>query len=264
MYGINLVIKDIHMTIIAFANQKGGVGKTTSAVNIAANLGVLGKKTLIVDCDPQGNASSAVGAKSSDVTLYDVMLSGAPAEDAIQTTAFKNLDVLPSDMNLAAADIALSEETKRESKIKAAIEPIRDRYDYVILDCPPSLSLITLNALTASDFVTVPMQCEYFALEGLSQLIFTIKQVRRLYNPELDLLGVILTMYDGRLNLTLQVMEEVKKHFPGKVFKNPIPRNVRLSEAPSHSKPIYYYDKYSRGALTYMEVAKELVERVED
>lgn len=251
------------MNIIAFANQKGGVGKTTSAVNIAADLGVLGKKTLIVDCDPQGNASSAVGAKSSDITLYDVMMSGVPAEDAVQPTAFKNLDVLPSDMNLAATDIALADETKRERKLKTALEAIKDKYDYVILDCPPSLSLITLNALTASDWVAVPMQCEYFALEGLSQLIFTIKQVRRLYNPDLDLIGVILTMYDGRLNLTLQVMEEVKKHFPGKIFKNSIPRNVRLSEAPSHSKPIYYYDKFSRGALNYMEVARELVNRVE-
>lgn len=252
------------MYIIAFANQKGGVGKTTSAVNIAADLGYLGKKTLLIDCDPQGNASSAVGAKSSDTTLYDVMLSGTKAEDAIQTTKFKNLDVLPSDMNLAAADIALADETKREYKLKTALDPIKDKYDYIILDCPPSLSLITVNALTASDQVVVPMQCEYFALEGLSQLIFTIKQVRRLYNPELDLLGVVLTMYDGRLNLTVQVMEEVKKHFPGKLFKNAIPRNVRLSEAPSHSKPINYYDKFSRGALNYLEVTKELIERTDN
>lgn len=251
------------MKIIAFANQKGGVGKTTSAVNIAADLGYLGKKTLLVDCDAQGNASSAVGARQTDVTLYDVMLSGASASDAIQQTKFKNLDILPSDMNLAAADIALADVAKRETKLKSALDAIKDEYDYIILDCPPSLSLITLNALTASDYVTVPMQCEYFALEGLSQLIFTIKQVRRLYNPSLDLLGVILTMYDGRLNLTVQVMEEVKKHFPGKVFKNSIPRNVRLSEAPSHSKPIIYYDKFSRGALNYMEVTKELLERAD-
>ena len=251
------------MKIIAFANQKGGVGKTTSAVNIAADLGVLGKKTLLVDCDPQGNASSAVGAKKADTTLYDVMLSGAEAKEAIQETKFKNLWVLPSDMNLAAADIALSGENKREFKLKDALTGIKDEFDYIILDCPPSLSLITLNSLTAADYVVVPMQCEYFALEGLSQLVFTIKQVRRLYNPSLDLLGVILTMYDGRLNLTVQVMEEIKKHFPDKVFKNSIPRNVRLSEAPSHSKPIYYYDKFSRGALNYMEVARELNERVE-
>lgn len=249
--------------IIAFANQKGGVGKTTSAVNIAADLGVLGKKTLLIDCDPQGNASSGVGAENSSATVCDVLLNGADIKTAIVTTKFKNLDVLPSDMNLAVADMALADEEKRETKLKNAINTIKDNYDYIILDCPPSLSLITLNALTASDYVVVPMQCEYFALEGLSQLIFTIKQVRRLYNPSLDLLGVILTMYDGRLNLTVQVMEEVKKHFPGKIFKNSIPRNVRLSEAPSHSKPINYYDKFSRGALNYMEVTKELVERAE-
>ncbi|MBE6700919.1 MAG: ParA family protein [Ruminococcaceae bacterium] len=250
-------------TIIAFANQKGGVGKTTSAVNIAADLGCLGKKTLLVDCDPQGNASSGVGAENSEITLYDMLFSGLEAKKVIQKTKFKNLDVIPSDMNLAAADIALADEKNRESKLKVAFDSIKEEYDYIILDCPPSLSLITLNALTASNYVVVPMQCEYFALEGLSQLVFTIKQVRRLYNPNLDLLGVILTMYDGRLNLTVQVMEEVKKHFPGKVFRNSIPRNVRLSEAPSHSKPINYYDKFSRGALNYMEVARELIERAE-
>lgn len=249
------------MYTIAFANQKGGVGKTTSAVNIAADLGCLGKKTLLVDCDPQGNASSATGAVNKGKSLYDVLLSGVSIKEAIQTTKFKNLDVVPSDMNMAAVDLALAEETKRESKLKNALEEVKDIYDYVILDCPPSLSLITINALTASDYVVVPMQCEYFALEGLSQLVFTIKQVRRLYNPNLDLLGVILTMFDGRLNLTIQVMEEIKKHFPDKLFKNPIPRNVRLSEAPSHSKPIQYYDKYSRGALNYMETARELIER---
>lgn len=250
-------------TIIAFANQKGGVGKTTSAVNIAADLGCLDKKTLLIDCDAQGNASSAVGAENHTPSLCDVLLNDADVNSAIFATKFKNLDVLPSDMNLAVADMALADEQKREGKLKNILTPLTERYDYIILDCPPSLSLITLNALTASDFVVVPMQCEYFALEGLSQLIFTIKQVRRLYNPSLDLLGVILTMYDGRLNLTIQVMEEVKKHFPGKVFKNSIPRNVRLSEAPSHSKPINYYDKFSRGALNYMEVTKELINRVE-
>lgn len=249
--------------IIAFANQKGGVGKTTSAVNIAADLGHLGKKTLLVDCDPQGNASSAVGTENSSPALSDVLLNGVDVKSAIVTTKFKNLDVIASDMNLAVADIALADEEKRETKLKKALDLLRDNYDYIILDCPPSLSLITLNALTTSDYVVVPMQCEYFALEGLSQLIFTIKQVRRLYNPSLDLLGVVLTMYDGRLNLTLQVMEEVKKHFPGKVFRNSIPRNVRLSEAPSHSKPINYYDKFSRGALNYMEVTKELIQRAE-
>ncbi len=249
------------MKITAFANQKGGVGKTTSAVNIAADLGVLGKKTLLVDCDPQGNASTAVGAEDSDSTAYDVLLADANPRDAIQHTKFKNLDILPSDMNLAAADIALADQGKREYKLRDALKKLTE-YDHIIIDCPPSLSLITLNALTAADYIVVPMQCEYFALEGLSQLIFTIKQVRRLYNPDLELLGVLLTMYDGRLNLTIQVMEEIKKHFPGKLFKNSIPRNVRLSEAPSHGKPIYYYDKFSRGALNYMEVAKEFEKRI--
>ena len=249
--------------IIAFANQKGGVGKTTSAVNIASDLGYLGKKTLLVDCDAQGNASSAVGEENSSPSLSDVLLNGVDVKNAIKATKFKNLDVLTSDMSLAVADIALADEEKRETKLKKALDSVRDDYDYIVLDCPPSLSLITLNALTASDYVVVPMQCEYFALEGLSQLIFTIKQVRRLYNPSLDLLGVVLTMYDGRLNLTIQVMEEIKKHFPGKIFRNSIPRNVRLSEAPSHSKPINYYDKFSKGALNYMEVTKELINRCE-
>ncbi len=252
------------MKIISFANQKGGVGKTTSAVNIAAATGMLGKKTLLIDCDAQGNASSAVGVEKFNTTLYDVMLSGENITNAIQKTKFKNLDVLPSDMNLAAADIALAELPDRQYILKKALEAINDKYDYAILDCPPSLSLITINALSASDFVTVPMQCEYFALEGLSQLVFTIKQVRRLYNSSLDLLGILFTMFDGRLNLSIQVVEEIKKHFPDKVFRNSIPRNVRLSEAPSHSKPIFYYDKFSRGALNYMEVAKEFIQRIDN
>ena len=248
--------------IIAFANQKGGVGKTTSAVNIAADLGHLGYNTLLIDCDPQGNASSAVGATTGKTDTFDVLVNGEDAKSAIQKTKFKNLSVIPSDMNLAAADIELSKKEKRETLLRDSLLPIKEDFDYIILDCPPSLSLITINALSASDLLVVPMQCEYFALEGLSQLIFTVKQIKRMYNPHLELLGIILTMFDGRLNLSLQVMEEIRRHFPDKIFTHSIPRAVRLSEAPSHSKPILYYDKYSKGSLAYLEVSRELAERV--
>ncbi len=247
--------------IIAFANQKGGVGKTTSAVNIAADIGHLGFSTLLIDCDPQGNASSAVGGDVDKTNTFDILVNGEDPRKSIQKTKFKNLSVIPSDMNLAAADIELSGKEKRESVLREALDTVRADYDYIILDCPPSLSLITINALSASDSVVVPMQCEYFALEGLSQLIFTLKQVKRLYNPSLELLGIILTMFDGRLNLSLQVMEEIRRHFPDKIFAHAIPRAVRLSEAPSHAKPILYYDKYSKGSLCYLEVAKELLKR---
>lgn len=248
--------------IIAFANQKGGVGKTTSAVNIAADIGHLGYSTLIIDCDPQGNASSAVGAATGKADTFDILVNGIDPTSAVQKTKFKNLSVIPSDMNLAAADIELSGRDKREIIFREKFSLIREKFDYIFLDCPPSLSLITINALSASDAVIVPMQCEYFALEGLSQLIFSFKQIKRLYNPNLELLGIILTMFDGRLNLSLQVMEEIKKHFPNKIFSHSIPRAVRLSEAPSHSKPILYYDKYSKGALAYMEVSKEILTRL--
>ena len=249
--------------IIAFANQKGGVGKTTSSVNIAADLGHLGYSTLLIDCDPQGNASSAVGAVNDKADTFDILINGESPENAVQKTKFKNLSVIPSDMNLAAADLQLSDREKRETILKDALSPLKEKFDFIILDCPPSLSLITINALSACDSVVVPMQCEYFALEGLSQLIFSLKQVKRLYNPKIELLGIILTMFDGRLNLSLQVMEELKKYFPDKIFSHSIPRAVRLSEAPSHSKPILYYDKYSKGSLSYLEVTKELVKRCE-
>lgn len=247
--------------IIAFANQKGGVGKTTSAVNIAADLGHLGYSTLLIDCDPQGNASSAVGAVNDKSDTFDILINGENPENAVQKTKFKNLSVIPSDMNLAAADLELSNKEKRETILREALFPLKEKFDFIVLDCPPSLSLLTINALSACDSVVVPMQCEYFALEGLSQLIFSLKQVKRLYNPSIDLLGIILTMFDGRLNLSLQVMEELKKYFPDKIFTHSIPRAVRLSEAPSHSKPILYYDKYSKGSLSYLEVTKELVKR---
>ncbi|MCQ2770253.1 MAG: AAA family ATPase [Clostridia bacterium] len=247
---------------LVFANQKGGVGKTTSAVNIAAALGLLGKKTIIIDFDPQGNASSGVGVTKPSKTIYEVVIGNAKASDAIITTKYKNLDIIPANMNLAAADFELADMEHRESKLKDALNTIANRYDYAILDCPPSLGLLTVNALTAGDGVIVPMQCEYFSLEGLSQIIMTVKQVKKLYNPNLTLTGILITMYNGRLNLSVSVLDEIKKYYADKLFKTAIQRNVRVSEAPSYGMPIQYYDKYSKGGIQYAEVAKEIVERI--
>ena len=249
--------------IIALINQKGGVGKTTSAVNIAASLGYIGKKTLLCDIDPQGNATSGVGInkKAQKFSVYDVLTGEADVSDAIAHTKYKCLDILPSNINLVGAEIELAERENRECILRKALWQIYDKYDFIVIDCPPSLGMLTLNALAAAEKIIVPMQCEYYALEGLSQLVFTVKQVKRLYNPTLELDGVILTMYDGRLNLSIQVMEEIKKHFPDKVYKNAVPRNVRLSEAPSHGMPIVYYDKYSKGSLAYLEIAREIAEK---
>lgn len=247
--------------ILALINQKGGVGKTTSAVNISAALGFLGKKTLLCDIDPQGNATSGVGINKKDAkhSVYDVLCGTVGVSDAAVKTKFKNLDVIPSNINLVGAEIELAERENRECILRKSLWQIYDDYDYIVIDCPPSLGMLTLNALAAAERIIVPMQCEYYALEGLSQLVYTIKQVKKLYNPSLTLDGVILTMYDGRLNLSIQVMEEIKKYFPDKVYKNAVPRNVRLSEAPSHGMPIIYYDKYSKGSLAYIEIAKEVM-----
>lgn len=246
--------------VYAFANQKGGVGKTTSAVNIAAAIGSLGKKTLLVDMDPQGNATSGVGVskKSVSKSAYDVIVNGVPAKNVIKKTKFKKLDILPATIALAGAELELVDKEKREFFLRDALAEVKDDYDFVFIDCPPSLGLLTINSLCAGDGVIVPMQCEYFALEGLSQLTVTIAQVKRLYNPVLELSGVIITMFDGRLNLSLQVLEQIKKHFKGKIFRVPVPRNVRLSEAPSYGMPAIYYDKYSRGAMAYTDIAKEI------
>lgn len=244
--------------ILAFANQKGGVGKTTSAVNIAASLGILGKKTLLCDLDPQGNASSGAGVeKRRDSSAYELIMGENPYE-CIVHTEYDKLDVIPANISLAGAELELVEEKDRQYRLKNALNMLRNDYDYIIIDCPPSLGLLTINALSAADGVIVPMQCEYFALEGLSQLTVTISQIKKLYNPRLELSGVIITMFDGRLNLTIQVLEEIKKHFPDKLFKTPVPRNVRLSEAPSFGMPAYYFDKHSKGAAAYLEIAKEL------
>lgn len=226
--------------VIAFTNQKGGVGKTTSAINIASALGIMGKKVLLIDSDPQGNASSGVGVRKSQLSAstYDVLIGRCPASAAIQQTEFENLDVMPSTMSLAGAEFELADVEKRESRLKTALEEVSDEYDIIIIDCPPSLGMLTINALVASDGTILPMQCEYFSLEGLSQMMMTIKQVKKLYNPKLTLTGILITMYNGRLNLTLQVIDELKKYYANKLFKTTITRNVRLSEAPSYGKPI--------------------------
>ena len=226
--------------IIAVVNQKGGVGKTTSAVNLAAAVGQRGKSVLLVDIDPQGNATSGMGLNKRELakSSYDVIINGTPAKEVIKHTEFDGVDVLPANMNLAGAELELVDSSKRESNLKNALLLVKGEYDFIFMDCPPSLGLITLNALCAADTVLVPIQCEYYALEGLSQLISTVRQVKRLYNPMLEIEGVLLTMYDGRLNLTQQVVDELKRFFPKKVYSTPIPRNVKLSEAPSYGQPV--------------------------
>ena len=250
--------------IIAFANQKGGVGKTTSAVNVAAALGKLGKKALLVDMDPQGNATSGVGIskKQIKVSTYELLIGTATAEDAIIQTKFKNLSIIPSNIALVGAEVDLLDVEKREQRAKTALTPLKDLYDYILIDCPPALSMLTINAFVAADGLIIPMQCEYFALEGLSQLTGTVKKVRQLYNPDLQMTGILLTMYNGRLNLTAGVVREIKKYYADKLFKQPISRGVKLSEAPSYGEPICYHDPYGKGSLEYAAVAKELMLRI--
>lgn len=246
--------------IIAVANQKGGVGKTTTSVNLSAAFGLKGKKTLLVDADPQGNSSSGVGIdrRSRKSTIYEMLIGGKTAEEVIVKTDFENLSLLPSSMNLAGAEVELVDLPHRESRLKNALAPVRETYDYILIDCPPSLGIITTNALTAADTLLVPIQCEYYALEGLTQLMNTVRRIKRQYNSRLGIEGVLLTMYDGRLNLTQQVVEEVKKYFPRRVFGTVIPRAVRLSEAPSYGKPIQYFDRMSKGTRCYNELADEI------
>lgn len=247
--------------MIALANQKGGVGKTTSSVNLSSSLAFLGKKVLLVDIDPQGNASSGVGVNKGEIEhcIYDVLVDDVAIQDVLQKTDLDNLNVIPATIQLAGAEVELVPAISREIRLKKAIDSIRDDYDYVIIDCPPSLGLLTLNALTAADSVLIPVQCEYYALEGLSQLLNTIRIVQKHLNEDLQIEGVLLTMLDARTNLGIQVIEEVKKYFQNKVFNTIIPRNVRLSEAPSHGKPILLYDAKSKGAEVYLELAKEVV-----
>ena len=246
--------------VISVANQKGGVGKTTTTVNLSTLLAKKGKKVLLIDTDPQGNATSGLGVdKDVELSVYDILVGDTTFEETVQETAIKNLKVCPSNISLAGAEVELVSMMSREQRLKAKLDLVKDQYDYILIDCPPSLGLITLNAFTASDSVLIPVQCEYYALEGLGQLLNTINLVKKHLNKDIEIEGALLTMYDARTNLSNQVVKEVKKYFNDKVYKTVIPRNVRLSEAPSYGMPITEYDPRSKGAKAYEKFAKELL-----
>ncbi len=251
--------------VISIANQKGGVGKTTTAINISAILAKKGKRVLLIDTDPQGNATSGLGIeKEFEFSVYDVIIGDIKLEEAVQETEIKNLKICPSNINLAGAEVELVSMISREYRLKEKIDESKDNYDYIIIDCPPSLGLTTLNAFTSSDSVLIPVQCEYYALEGLGQLINTIELVKKHLNKELEIEGAVLTMFDARTNLANQVVKEVKNYFGDKVYKTVIPRNVRLSEAPSYGMPITIYDSRSKGAKCYDKLVKEILKKNED
>lgn len=249
--------------IISVANQKGGVGKTTSAINLAASLAALEHPTLIIDIDPQSNSTSGIGIdpKSVDKSIYEVMVGGTTANDAIRSTEMPHLDIIPSHINLVGAEIEMVDRTRREKILSDAVGELRDKYDFIIIDCPPSLGLLTINSLTASDSVLIPVQCEYFALEGLGQLLNTIKIVLQHLNKDLEIEGVLMTMYDSRTRLSNQVADEVRRYFGEKVFESVISRNIRLAEAPSFGKPVILYDAASVGSKNYLSLAREIITR---
>ena len=251
--------------IVSFSNQKGGVGKTTSCVNIAAQIANKGKKVLLIDLDPQGNATSGLGLSKSKIkkTIYDVIIGRCEIEEAVFKTRFKNLSIIPATIDLAGAELELYDLDDAEIFTdKIPVDSIKDDFDYIFIDCPPSLGMLTVKALSTSDGVVIPMQCEFYSLEGMSQLLNTVKKIRQLYNPTLQIVGILLTMYNGRLTLTNQVVSELRKYYQDLLFKVPISRTVRLSEAPSYGAPICYHDPYGKGALEYAAVAKELMLRI--
>ena len=247
---------------IAVANQKGGVGKTTTSVNLSSCLASLGKKVLLIDTDPQGNASSGIGLQKEEIedSVYDVIINKLPMKDTVKETEYRNLFICPSNIDLAGAEIELVSAEHREYLLHDAVSEVKDDYDYIIIDCPPSLGLLTLNSFVCADSIIIPIQCEYYALEGLSQLTNTVRTIKKAFNPSLSVEGVLLTMYDTRTNLSAQVANEVKKYYGEKLYKTVIPRNVRLSEAPSYGQPINVYDKHSKGCSCYMNLAQEVIE----
>lgn len=247
--------------VIAIANQKGGVGKTTTSINLSASLAVKGKKVLVIDTDPQGNTTSGFGVDKNELenTIYELMLGDCSIQDCILKDVIKNVSIIPSNVNLSAAEIELIGVDKKEFILKGEVDWVKDKYDFIIIDCPPSLNTLTINALTTADSVLVPIQCEYYALEGLSQLIHTVNLVKERLNPELDMEGVVFTMYDSRTNLSMQVVENVKEHLNQNIYKTMIPRNIRLAEAPSYGMPIHMYDPKSAGAESYMSLADEVI-----
>ena len=250
--------------ILAFANQKGGVGKSTSAINIAAAFSLTGKRVLIADCDPQGNTTSGVGINKKNIraSVYDVLISRVEPGAAILPTGFDNLFIMPSNIKLAGAEFELVDAENREKRLKTALDAVKDRFDIIVVDCPPSLGLLTVNALVAADGIIVPMLCEYFSLEGLTQLLMTVKEIKRRYNPSLELTGILITMYNGRLNLSQEVAAELKKYYSDRLIPTVIPRSVKISEAPGFGEPIQYYEKHGKGAEAYNSAAADILKRL--